>query len=147
MSFLLKLREESGKWLMRVQQAGRVLRLPLFFITAVSTMVTALKGTFLSDYTLLIVGVFCAGSAVFVWAYDRFKVMNVQNRWNADRSDNYVGPTTAVNQMVNARQLAVLAEGLNSDKNQEQVVSNMREATLEELRRYRNGFDLGDIDG
>lgn len=141
------LRNHLSKWLMRTQQAGRVLRLPLYFITALSTTITALKGTVLENHTLMIAAIFGVAAMIFIWAYDRFQVLNIQNRWNSDRSDNFVGPNTAVNQMVNARQLVVLASGIKDGKSKPEIEDEMREATLESLKRYRNGFDMDVIDG
>lgn len=143
---LVELREEFSKWLMRTQNAGRVLRMPLLGVTAVSTLVTALKDTALSSYTLPIVGVAGVSAIVFIWAYDEFQVLNIQNRWNADRSDNYIGPTTAINQIVNARQLSVLSRSISEDWSEEKTVSEMEKATEETLSEFRNGIDLGELD-
>lgn len=144
---LLRLREEVSKWIMRSQNAGTVLRIPLLGVTAISTLVTALRGTALQAYTFHIVGVFGAGAVFFIWAYDRFQVMNIQNRWNADRADNYVGPTTAMNQLINAEQFAVLSESIRKDWSREKTSEEMEKATREAVQRYRNGIDVGDLDG
>lgn len=143
---LVQLREEFSKWLMRTQNAGRVLRMPLLGVTAVSTLVTALKDTALSSYTLPIVAVAGLSAVVFIWAYDKFQVLNIQNRWNADRSDNYIGPTTAINQIVNARQLSVLSRSISEDWSDEKTRKEMNRITEKTLSEFRNGIDLGDFD-
>lgn len=146
MKLLVRAREEVSKWLMRTQNAGTILRIPLLGVTAVSTLVTALRGTTLEKYTFYIVGVFGVGATVFIWAYDRFQVMNIQNRWNADRADNYIGPTTAINQIVNARQFSVLSQSISEDWSDDKTRKELEKVTRKALSQYRNGIDLGDID-
>lgn len=141
MEALVQLREEFSKWLMRTKQAGQVLRLPLFFITAVSTMVTALKGTFLDGYTFQIGGVFVAGSAFFIWAYDRFQVMNMQNRWNTDRTDNYVAAPFLMGNMTQARMFATLSKSINEDWSPEQTEQELERVVEDCFREFRNGVN------
>jgi len=147
MKLLLRLREEVSKWIMRTKNAGVILRIPLLGVTAVSTLVTALRGTWLQDYTIAIVSVFGISALLFIWAYDRFQVMNIQNRWNADRADNYVGPTTAMNQLINARQFGVLSQALTNEWNEEKTQEELEKVTRETVAEFRNGIDLGDLDG
>jgi len=147
MKLLVKLREEVSKWIMRTQNAGTILRIPLLGVTAVSTLVTALRGTAFQNYTMYIVAVFGVLALVFIWAYDRFQVMNIQNRWNADRADNYVGPTTAMNQLINARQFGVLSQALTNEWSEEKTQKELEKVTRETVAEFRNGIDLGDLDG
>lgn len=147
MNSLLKLREEISKWIMRTQNAGTVLRIPLLGVTAVSTLITALRGTYLDSYTMYIVAAFSVLAFIFIWAYDRFQVMNIQNRWNADRSDNYIGPTTAMNQLINARQLSVLSQSINEGWSDDRTTEELEKVTRETVADFRDGIDIGDIDG
>ena len=146
MKLLLKAREEVSKWIMRTKNAGVILRMPLLGVTAVSTLITALKGTQLQAYTSFIVGIFGVGAILFIWAYDRFQVMNIQNRWNADRADNYAGPTMAMNQMVNAVQLGVLSESIKEGWSQEKTQRKMKEETRKTVAEYRNGINMEDFE-
>lgn len=146
MKFLVQLREEISKWIMRTKNAGTILRIPLLGVTAVSTLVTALRGTGLENYTMGIVGFFGVSAVLFIWAYDRYKVMNLQNRWNADRADNYAGPTMAMNQMVNAVQLGVLSESIKNDWSHERTQEEMMEATRNAVADYRNGINMEEFE-
>jgi len=146
MNFLHAAREEISKWLMRTQNAGRLLNIPLRATTASSVLTLALQETFLAQYTVLVLVTFTAGMIFFIWAYDRFQVMNIQNRWNADRSDNYIGPTTAMNQLINARQFGVLSQSLNNNWSQEKTDEELERVTRETISQFRNGMDLGDLD-
>lgn len=143
---LVKLRDEVSRWIMRTKNAGVILRIPLLGVTAVSTLVTALKGTVLQNYTIYIVGFSCIGAMLFIWAYDRFQVMNMQNRWNADRADNYYGPTGAINQLAAAEREAVLAQSIKNDWDMEKTREEMRKAAEKVIAEYRNGVDMERFD-
>ena len=147
MKVLVMLREEISKWLMRTQNAGRLLNIPLRATTASSVLTLALQETFLAQYTLIVLISFSIGIMFFIWAYDRFQVMNIQNRWNADRADNYVGPTTAMNQLINARQFGVLSQSLNNGWSEEKTQKRLESVTRETVREFRDGIDIGDLDG
>lgn len=143
---LVKLRDEVSRWIMRTKNAGVILRIPLLGVTAVSTLVTALKGTVLQNYTIYIVGFSGIGAMLFIWAYDRFQVMNMQNRWNADRADNYYGPTGAINQLAAAEREAVLAQSIKNDWDMEKTREEMRKAAEKVIAEYRNGVDMERFD-
>jgi len=143
---LVALREEVSKWIMRTKNAGVILRIPLLGVTAVSTLVTALRGTMLEKYTLPILSVFGIGAVVFIWAYDRFQVMNIQNRWNADRADNYYGPTGAIDQLASAERDAVLAQSIKNDWDMERTREEMKKAVERAVSEYRNGVDMKRFD-
>lgn len=142
MKSLVKIREYVSRWIMRTKNAGRVLRIPLLGVTAVSTMVTALKGTSFENYTAGIVAVSAVAGFAFIWAYDRFQVMNIESRWNADRSDNYYGPTGAINQLVSAERQAVLAHAIKNDWEMDKTRKEMINATERAVSKFRDGIDM-----
>lgn len=143
----MSIRNELSRWSMRLLQASRVLRLPLLGVTAVSTLTTALRGTYAEDYTLFIVSAFGLGSLLFIWAYDYFRVLNLENRHKQDRSDNFVGPGFAMNKIMMAHQLSIMAEGIREEKDPEQIEEEMLEKTYQVLRQWRDGIDLEDVYG
>lgn len=144
---LLKARDETSRWLMRTLQAGRVLRMPLLGVTAVSTLVTALKGTSLEQYTIPIIGTSGFMAFLFIWAYDKFQVLNLQQKHDADRSSNYVGPSMAISSIIRAKQFSVLSEGLEKGWDQEKIDKKMVEVTEDEIEKYRNGIDMKNFEG
>lgn len=147
MELLVKAREEFSKWIMRSLQAGRVLRMPLLGVTAVSTLVTALRGTMFQNYTLHIVSAFGILAVGFIWAYDRFKVLNIQQKWDQDRSSNFVGPNMAINNMISARQFSVLSKAMQEDWDEEKRREELERVTEEAIQEFRNGIDLSRLDG
>lgn len=142
---LKRIRKEISKWLMRTENAGRLLSIPLRLTTASGVLTLALEKTSLSQYTFVIVPSFVLAMIAFIWGYDVFRVLNIQNQYDADRSDNYAGPTTAINQMVNAVQFAVLAEGLQEDWSSDKIHDEMKQQTREELSRYRDGINISEL--
>lgn len=144
----LRSREKVSKWLMRVNQSSRQLRLVFFGVTAVSTTITATRGTFLEPYTGHIIGAFGIGTAAFTYLYDRLGVLNVQNRWSNDRTDNFVGPNTAINHLVQARALEALVEEIQKEFRDpgNGDASRITEATENAIREYRDGVAMGRFD-
>lgn len=131
---------------MRTRNAGTILRIPLLGVTAISTLITALKGTSFENYTFYIIIISFILTTLFIWAYDRFKVLNIQNRWDADRSDNYVGANTAINQMINARQLSILAKSINQNWDGKKTMEELDKITEETVKEFRNGLDMERFD-
>lgn len=142
---LLKAREEVSRWLMRTLQAGRILRMPLLGVTAVSTLVTALKGTAFENYTMYIISVSGIMAVTFIWAYDKFQVLNIQQKHDADRSSNFVGPSMAMTSMIRARQFSVMSKAIAEDWEQEKIDQKMREVTEDEIKKYRDGINMEDF--
>jgi hypothetical protein len=120
--------------------------MPLLGITAVSTLVTALKGTFLQQYTFAIVGAFGLGAVSFIWAYDKFQVLNLQHKHNDDRAGNYVGANQTVDKLIQGRQLAVVAQALSQDMSYDEVQELMDQATYQASAELRNGIDTEKIE-
>lgn len=144
-SLLVWMRDEISKWLMRTQNAGRLLNIPLRATTASSVLTLALQETILAEYTVYVMVFFALGIGVFIWAYDRFQVMNMQSRHDADRSDNFTGPTTAINQLINTRQQAVQSKAIAENWEIEKTEKELRRVTEEALQDYRNGINMGDF--
>lgn len=143
----MTIRDEVSRWFMRTLQAGRVLRLPLLGVTAVSTLTTALRGTAAENYTLFVVSAFGVFSLLFIWAYDHFRVLNLENRHKQDRSDNFAGPGMAMGTLMRGQQLAVVAQAIQEDWDQQTIQDEMRAVTLQNLREWRNGIDLEEVYG
>lgn len=131
-----------SRWIMRSQEGGKVLRMGLLGVTAVSTLVTALKGTYLQQYTLHFIGVIAAVSFVFLYVYDQSGVLNQQNVERMDRADNFAGPGMAMGALIRGRQLSALFEALDEDVSPAEARERVHEATLEACREYRNGIDV-----
>lgn len=139
------LRDELARWIMRSKEAGSVLQMLFWGITAVSTMITALRGTAYDGYAPAAVTVLALGSLAFMWAYDRFEVLNLQQRERMDRGDNFAGPGMAIGALIHARQYAALAEAISHGEGHEQAHQRIERSTLDALREYRDGIALEDV--
>lgn len=141
-------REFVARWMMRVRQASAQLKIAFFGLTALSTTVTALKGTPYSQYSTHLAAIFLVGTVVFTWAYDVFHVMNIQNRWGADRSSNFLSPESAINHVVRSRQLAVLGAALSDGSDDaEDLAEVLENVTFDALDSYGDGIDMEEIRG
>lgn len=145
MQLLVQIRDQSSMWLMRLLEGGRVLQMPLLAVTAISTLGTFLRGTPLEPYTYYIISGFGLMAIGFVWAYDRFEVLNLQNKAKQDRADNFVGPGFTMGSIMRARQLAIIGEALQHDYSSAELHQRMDEETKALLRDWRNGVDLAEI--
>lgn len=143
----MTVRDEVSRWFMRTLQAGRVLRLPLLGVTAVSTLTTALRGTAAENYTFVVVSAFGVFSLLFIWAYDHFRVLNLENRHKQDRSDNFAGPGFAMGTLMRGQQLAVVAQALQEDWSEERIKGQMEYETRKLLQNWRDGIDLDEVYG
>lgn len=134
-----------SRWIMRSQEGGKVLRMGLLGITAVSTLTTALKGTFLQEYTPHIIGGLALGSLAFLYLYDRSGVLNQQNVERMDRADNFAGPGMAMGAMIRGRQLSAMFEALDQDLDSEEAHDRVQQATLDACREFRDGIDVDHV--
>lgn len=141
-NLLVKGRNQLSKWLMRSLQAGRVLRIPLLGVTALSTLVTALKNTFLEPYIYIIVSSGALTCVTFIWAYDYFSILNQQNKHNADRSSNFVGPDKTMNKLLEAKQRSVMSRSISQEWSQEKTEKELEKITVKTLQKWRNGIDV-----
>lgn len=131
-----------SRWIMRAQEGGKVIQGVLLGVTAVSTLVTALKGTWLEPYTIFGVAAIVLGSLAFMLVYDTSGVLNQQNVERMDRSDNFAGPGMAMSSMIRARQMAAFFEALREDDDPEAAQKRVMEETHASLRDYRHGIDI-----
>lgn len=115
-------------------------------VTAGSTAGTFLQSTQFAPYIPAFFAVGGLGTLLFTWAYDRFQVMNKQQKWNADRSNNFMGPAHAMNHKLDAVKFAVLSQSIKEDWDMEKTKQEMERVTDEKIKEYRNGIDLGDLE-
>lgn len=134
-----------SRWLMRSMEAGRVLQIPLLGVTAVSTLTTALKGTFLQPYTIHIIAGFGLCALGFIYQYDNSGVLNKQNREKMDRSDNFAGPGMAMGMTLQGRQRAVMAAAAGEEWSLEETLETMDDVTVQHLQQYRDGIDVRSV--
>ncbi len=144
---LRKVRDWIARWFMRLLEAGRIFRMPLLFITALSTMTTALKGTQFENYTTIIAIILVGGGFLFAWLYDILKVMNLKNRSMQDEAQNFAGASMAIHMKAKQAQFEALGKYLKTDMSEEEYEELLEEKTNETLKEYRNGIDWEKMEG
>jgi len=141
MSLLETIHREISRWMMRYTQAGVPLKQIAWTITAGSTLITALKAVgFQGDVVLVIAG-YLIFQVVFMWAYDRFKVLNRQMKLDADRSSNFMPPKWCMDNLIRSKQFSVMTQAINEGWDREKTDKKMLKETKKLLKKYRRGID------
>lgn len=134
-----------GRWIMRLEAAQGIFRIGFLAITAASTLTSALVALghqWLAPYVL---GIGVVGSPLFAFAYVELGVFNRKNRERVDRGDNFAGPGAAINSLIQARQLAAVADVIKNGHDAEESVDELEEVTIETLQNVRDGVDLDEV--
>lgn len=133
----------AARWLARFDTTNEQLRSLSLAITAYSTFSLVLQNAGLGDYVGH-VGVIGAGIWIgYTRWYSENDVHNQKQRDMVDLSDNYSGPTMALDALIEARQLAYLGYTLQngSEKSLGEMEEEMQNISLEEWQGLRNGLD------
>lgn len=141
MNVLETIHREISRWMMRYTQAGVPLKQIAWTITAGSTLVTALKSVGFKGDITLVIGGYLGFQIIFMWAYDRFKVLNRQMKLDADRSSNFIPPKWCMDNLIRSKQFSVMTQGINEDWDGEKIDQKMINETRALLQQYRNGID------
>lgn len=140
-----RMRDMGSKWLMRTREAGSVLRLVFFGQMALNTTVLAIRDTFLEQYQYHVIGFFVIGVIGFIWFYDWSRTMKRQQQFTTYRKQNFLNPENMMEQRIRARQLAEMAKWIKEDNPEMSAEERMDEATVEMLKKWRNGMPLEDV--
>lgn len=132
-----------GRWLMRLEAAGSILRMSFLGVTAASTLTSALALIGWQQYAPYVLGAGLLGTFVFAFAYTELGVFNRKNRERADFGDNYSGPTMAMDSLIEARQLAYLGYVLQNGQDMEfdELDKQMQDISMEQWQKLRDGLD------
>jgi hypothetical protein len=127
-----------GRWLMRVEAAGGVLRIGFLGVTAASTFTSALIQSGYEDLALPALVGGSLASAAFAYGYVELGVFNRKNRERKDRGDNFAAPNMAMHELTRAA-----AIGAAIDAHQDGDARDAAEkAALERLQEFRDGVDV-----
>jgi len=146
--YAVAVRNYVAKWLMRVNQSSRQLKIVFWGITALSTTVTATKGTFLADYTGALIAVFPLMVFLWAWFFDWSGLMLKEQQSTTYRKQNFLNPGGMIQPLIRAEQFHELAKIIDSDKEiqDEEIEKRMLEATEKALANYKDGIDLERFD-
>lgn len=99
------IRGTVGRWLLRFEAGGQIIRLVFLGVTAASTGVTALYQAGLSSFVapLLLAG--AAGVVGFAFGYVELGLYARKNRENADRGQNFAKPAQKIDDEMLAKAL------------------------------------------
>lgn len=136
-----------GRWVMRLEAAGSILRMAFLGVTAASTLTSALALIGYQRYAPYILVAGSVGTFVFAWVYVEYGVFNRKNREHADFGDNYSGPTMLFDARIEAKQLAYLAYLLSDDPpDLDELMAQMEDLTVDEWLELRDGIDIDELE-
>lgn len=133
----------AARWLARFDTTKTQLQAISLAITAFSTFSLVLQNAGLGEYVPHLGVVAGLSWIVYTYYYAEGGVHNQKQRDMVDLSDNYSGPTMALDALIESKQLAYLAYAIQNGEQQslEELQSEMREISLEEWKALRNGLD------
>lgn len=131
-----------GRWLMRLEAAGAILRMAFLGVTAASTFTSALIAAGYDRYALPLLTVGTLASFLFAFLYVETGIFNRKNRERMDRGDNFAGPGMTMNQTTQA---VAFGAALEAFENGDDPRAAAERAATEKLRSYRDGVDIQDL--
>jgi len=135
--------KKAARWLARLDTTKDQLQAGSLAVTAFSTFSLLLQNAGLGAYVPHL-GVGAAGGwLVYTYLYSEGGVHYQKQRDMVDLSDNYSGPTMALDALIEARQFALLAYLLQNGTEQElhELEQAFQETSLEEWQTLRDGLD------
>lgn len=141
---LVWFRDYASLWLARIDEASNEVNTFWFAIIGISTSASALKTYGLERYVAPGIAAFVIVGVIYVWGYDKARVMREKDHQKAIRKQNYVNPQRVIDHVVRARQIEHAVEKINAGEN---VDGDIAELTMANLEEYFKGIDLSEIDG
>ena len=131
----------AARWLARVDGVSGQLRLAMLGLTGASTASLTLQSYGYGNLAVPLLSVLGFLCLAFAYLYTEGGVWNQMNRDRQDMSNNYAGPNSRIQSVLNARAFAAAQKG-------EELTESEREAvdreTLKAFGQYRDGMDLGE---
>lgn len=128
-----------GRWVMRFEAAGEILRLAFQGTTAVSALSGVLAYTGFQRWVPLVLGVGVLVVIGFVFAYVELGLYNRKNREKQDRGNNFAKPQNRIDDEMIARGVAAGLYGRRLERDERAAV----DAELDEAyRKHRNGLKI-----
>lgn len=132
-----------GRWLMRFEAAGAILRMAFLGLTAASTGTSALINAGYRELALPALAIGALGSFCFAFAYVELGVFNRKNREKMDRGDNFSGPGMYMGSSLNA---IAFGAALEATENGDDPREAAQEAVASQWREYRDGLDMTELE-
>jgi hypothetical protein len=128
-----------GRWVMRVEAAGGILRIGFLGVTAASTLTSALALIGLEQLAPVVLAVGCLATAVFAFAYVELGIYNRKNRERYERGSNFAGPRMRMDDEMIARSVLAGIEGRELSAEERQAIKGEADHCYHE---YRDGISI-----
>lgn len=128
-----------GRWLMRIEAAGNVLRMAFLGVTAASTLTSALALIGHETLAPYVLGAGIVSTLLFAWAYVELGVYNRKNRERAERGNNFSRPDMRIDDELIAAGVFAAVHGRPPEDEEEQAIEETLDGTF---NKYRNGVEI-----
>lgn len=128
-----------GRWVMRFEAAGEILRMGFQGTTAVSALSGVLAYSGFQRYVPLVLGAGFVGIIAFTYAYVELGLYNRKNREKQDRGNNFAKPQNRIDDEMIARGIQAGREGRVLEPDERTAIKEEMDTAFTELR---NGVHL-----
>lgn len=128
-----------GRWVMRFEAAGEILRMGFQGTTAVSALSGVLAYSGFQRYVPFVLAAGVLGIIVFTYAYVEWGLYNRKNREKQDRGNNFAKPQNRIDDEMIARGIHAAREGRPLKPSEREAVSVELDSAY---RQLRNGVTL-----
>jgi hypothetical protein len=128
-----------GRWVMRFEAAGAILRLGFQGTTAVSALSGVLAYTGFGGAVPFVVALGVPAVFVFAYAYVELGIYNRKNRERDDRGNNYAKPLMRIDDELIAKGIVAGIKERPLNKNEDDAIESELDRTFE---KHRNGIEI-----
>jgi len=108
-----------GRWLMRLEAAGNILRMAFLGVTAASTLTSALALIGLQQFAPYVLVCGTILTFLFAFAYVEYGIFNRKNRERVDRGNNFSRPDMRIDAEIIAAGVFAALHGREPDEDEE----------------------------
>lgn len=127
-----------GRWVMRFEAAGQILRMGFQGTTAISAVSGVLAYSGYQQYVPYILVAALPVVFAFAYGYAEYGIFNRKNRERADRGNNFARPDMYIDDNMTGAAVFAAIHGREPTEEELEAIENAVDHTYNE---YRNGID------
>jgi len=128
-----------GRWIMRFEASGQILRMGFQGTTAVSALSGVLAYSGSEAVVPYVIGVGTVGVFVFAFVYTELGLFNRKNREKVDYGNNFARPDMRIDDEITGAAVFAAVHGRPPDAEEAEAIE---ESVEETFRKLRNGVDV-----
>lgn len=128
-----------GRWIMRFEAAGSILRIAFLGVTAASTFTSALALIGAQKYAPIVLVFGIAVTVTFSYMYVELGIFNRKNRERVENGNNFARPDMRIDDTIIGAAVFAAREGRPPDPDEYEAIDEAVERVYQD---YRNGVDI-----